>query len=85
MTRFTERADTFGAKFLELLVCNGDDDRIVDTRFGSLDRRDAVFVLRFAHVNPGVVNVSLDVVLLQFADDIDNLGVAQVRAVFLER
>src|SRR3546814_20631101 len=43
----------------------------------------AVFPLGFVGADPRVVDIDLDVVLTQFAHDIDNAGIALVWTVFL--
>jgi len=84
MRGLAESTDACRAEFLKLVVSNGDDYRIIGASVWLLDRRDAVFVLRFGDIDPGVVDLSLDVVFLQFANDVDYLGVAEVRTIFLE-
>lgn len=63
---------------------DGNDDRIVGTRVRVPNRCDAVFALRFGTIDPRVINVGLDVVFLEFVNDVDDLGIAQIGAVFLE-
>ena len=45
---------------------------------------DAVFTRRFLRIDPGVVDIDRYPIVLQFADDIDHPGIAQVGAVFFE-
>ncbi len=45
---------------------------------------EPIFVLGLGAVNPGVIDVDGDVVFAQGGDDVDDAGVAQVGAVFLE-
>ena len=66
-------------------MADGDDDRVVNARLRLLDRGQAVFVLGFRHVHPRVEHVDLAVVAAQGVDDVHHPGIAQVRAVFLER
>lgn len=84
MFRLAERADGLGSHVLELLMRHADDDRVVGAGLRLVDRSEPVFVLGLGHVHPRVVHVGLDVVLAEFLDDVDDAGVAQVRAVFLE-
>ena len=84
MLRLAERADGLGPHVLELLVRHADDDRVVGPLLRRIDRGDAIFVLSFGDVDPGVVHVGADVVVAQLLDDVDDAGVAQVGAVFLE-
>jgi len=79
-----EGADRSRAHGLELLMRHTDDDGVVGALPGRIDGSKAVFVLGFGHIHPGVVYVGLDVVLAQLLDDVDDAGVAQIRAVLLE-
>lgn len=76
--------DILGAEGAELVVGNGEDDAVVGV-YGRLGYRgDAVFVLGLLDADPGVVDVDGDVVVGQFADDVDDTGITQIRAVFLK-
>lgn len=77
-------ADLAGGHGFELIVGNGQNDAIVTGHLGFFDGLDAVFPVGLVRVDPGVVDVNGDVVVLQLADHVDHPGVAQVRAVFLE-
>lgn len=68
-----EGADPGGALRTELLV--GDDE--AGTTLRPLDWRDAVLVLRLHRVDPGIVNVDLDPVLLESGDEANRSSVAQ--------
>ena len=79
-----EGTDGLGAHGLELLMRHTDDDGVVGVLHRRINGGEAVFVLGFGHVHPGVVHVGLDVVVAQLLDDVDDAGVAQVGAVFFE-
>ncbi len=66
------------------MVGDGEDDGVVGASIGLADGSNAVFVLRFFDRDPGVVHIDVAVVVFQFGNDIDDAGVAQVWAVFLE-
>ena len=68
----------------ELVMGHGDDDGIVRTSLGLLHRGNAVLVLGFYGVGPGVEYVGLHVVVGELFDNIDHAGVAQVRAIFFK-
>ena len=77
-------AELGAALVLELLVGDGEDDGAVVTgeRLGL--QVEAIFFAGFMWVGPGVVDVNPGAVVAQFLDEVDNAGVAQVGAVFLE-
>lgn len=79
-----EAADGLGAHVLELPVAHRQHDAVVVPVPGRLDGLDAVFVVGFVRVDPGVVHVHPHVVFRQFLDHVHHPGVAQVRAVLLE-
>src|SRR5690606_34255310 len=79
-----QRAYGLRAHFKELLVRHRHDDRIVGARARRLDGRDAVFVHGLGRIDPGVVDVYIDIVFAQLAHNVDHTRVAQVGAVFLE-
>ncbi len=68
-----------------LIVRDGKDDRVVAVLLERVDQRDAVFVAYLVRVHPRIVYVDVGVVALQFLHEIDDAGVANVRAIFLER
>ena len=84
MLVLAERTDPVRPHGAELLVRHGQDDGVVAARLRLGDRRDAVFMLGLFHVNPRVVYVDGDIVVGELAHDVDDAGVAQIRAVFLE-
>lgn len=67
------------------MVPYGQDDCVVVRCVGLLRQTaQAVFLFGFIQIDPGVIDIYLDVVGLQVFDDVYDLGVAQVRAVFFE-
>ena len=72
------------AELGELGMANGQHDGVVLAGVQIADRRDAVLVLRFGCVDPGVVHVHFGLEVGQLRDDVDHAGVAQIGAVFLE-
>ena len=76
-------AELGGTLVLEVLVGDGEDDGAVVTGLG-LDEVEAVFLMGFLWVGPRVVDVDPGAVVAQFLDEVDDAGVAQVGAVFLE-
>jgi len=67
---------------------DGDDDGIARRLMISVralgQESDSVFLHDFVGIGPGVVDIDHASVVVQFADDIDDPGVPDVRAVFLE-
>ena len=84
MLWLAQGADAFRAHGLELVMRHRQQDGIISALLQRGHRRDAIFVLRFGGVDPGVVHVGADAVVAQLFDDVDDAGVAQVGAVFLE-
>lgn len=69
----------------EFGVRHSKDDSVISARLRVVRQgRDLVFVRGFSNINPRVVDIDLGVVAGEFAHDVDDLGVAQVRATFLE-
>ena len=84
MFGFAVAADILCAHGFELVVTYGQEDGVVGTLLWSCYWGDAVFMFRFCRIDPGVVDIHFNVVLLQFSHHIHHTGVTQVRAVFLE-
>ena len=63
---------------------HGEDDASVGARAGRLHQIKAVFALGFRSVHPRVVDIDLQTEVAQFLDHIDDAGVAQIGAIFLE-
>ena len=82
--RLTEGPNSPAAERLELAVGHGDDYGLVGAGLRGRDRDDAIFAVGRLGVDPGVMDVHLDAIALQFLDYVDDPGVAQVGAVFLE-
>ena len=82
---FTEGTQSGGTHRDEVAMGHGEDDGVVSTLRGQLGQAvDTVYVPSLGAVDPGVVAVDSEAVLAQGLDDVDDAGVAQVRAVFLE-
>ena len=64
---------------------NGNHNRIVRTLLGCRGQLDTVLIVHFVGINPGIMHINLRAVRPQFFDDVSNLGVPHVRAIFLER
>ena len=62
-----------------------DDDDVVCAFLRVAHELDAVLFPDLAGVDPGVVNIDARAVGTQFAHNVDDLGIAHVRAVLLER
>src|SRR6056297_2699392 len=77
-------ADSGVGEFSEFVVGDGQGYGVVGGLFGLGDQVEAVFLSCFLGVGPGVVDVDFEVVVLQRLDDVDDSGVSEVRAVFLE-
>src|SRR6266436_4919361 len=69
----------------ERAVPHGHDDRVVtgDGRLARLEL-ETEFVAGLVPVDPRIPNFDLRLVLLETADEVDDLGIAHVRAVLLE-
>ena len=66
-------------------VGDGEDSCVVVVGGGKLGEAvEVIFVEHLFRVGPGVVDVDLCAILLEFVDDVDHPGVADVGAVFLE-
>ena len=64
---------------------DGEDSCVVVVGGGKLGEAvEVIFVQHFVGVGPGVVDVDLCAILLEFMDDVDHPGVADVGAVLLE-
>ena len=64
---------------------DGEDSCVVVVGGGKLGEAvEVIFVLHLFGIGPRVVDIDLGTVLLEFVDDIDHSGVADVGAVFLE-
>ena len=64
---------------------DGEDSCVVVVGGGKLGEAvEVIFVEHLFRVGPGVVDVDLCAILLEFVDDVDHPGVADVGAVFLE-
>lgn len=74
----------FDAQLAELAVGDGENDGVVGAAFRLPDDLDAVSGLGIGGVDPGIMHVDLGAVAAQFLDEVDDTGVAEVRAVFLE-
>ncbi len=64
---------------------DGHDDRVGARQVVPAPQLDAVLVHRLGRIGLGVVAADLDAVGPEFVDDVDDLAVAQVGAVLLER
>ena len=85
MPRFAKGMDSGGTHLQELGVRHGEDNGVIGAWLGFVrERGDLVLVLRFGDIDPRVVDVDLGVVAGQLAHDVDDFGVAQIRAAFLE-
>ena len=84
MVGFAETANNLGAQFDKLAMAYRENDPVVGVDDGLCDGAYAVFVLCFLAIDPGVVDIDLYVVFAEFANNVYDLGIAQVRAVFLE-
>ena len=79
-----ELANALLAHVLELLVPHGNDHAVIGALLRLTHRGNAVLVLGLFGIHPRVVHIHLNVILLELVDHVDDAGVAQVRAVFLE-
>lgn len=79
-----ELANALLAHVLELLVPYGNDHSMIRAMLRLTHRGNAVLVLGLFGIHPRVVHIHLNVILLELVDHVDDAGVAQVRAVFLE-
>src|SRR6056297_1072975 len=77
-------ADSGVGEFSEFVVGDGEGYGVVGVVGRGFGQVQAVFVSCFFGVGPGVVDVDFEVVVLQRLDDVDDSGVSEVRAVFLE-
>ena len=84
MLGFAQGADGGKAHGFELVVGYGNDDGVIGSSGRLLTGSDAVFVLRFFFIDPGVVHIGLHVEVSQLFDDVHHAGVAQVGAVFFK-
>ena len=65
---------------------DGEDSCVVVVGGGELGEAvEVIFVQHLFGVGPGVVDVDLGTVLLEFVDDVDHSGVVDVGEVLLER
>ena len=85
MFRLAPAADSLDPDITEFVVSDGDDDGVVGAGFRFVDRAKAKGGHRLVTVHVGVEHVHRHVELAQLVDDIDDTGIAQVRAVLLER
>ncbi len=80
-----EATNTLRAHRTKLVMGHGDNNAIIRTFLRLGDNVESVFLLRFLSVHPGIVHIYRCAIRFQLFLDIDNLGVAKIRAVFLER
>ena len=67
------------------MVRNRQHDGVKHARFRLGNHLDTVFAARLLERNPGIVNLHPAAVFTQIIHDVDNAGIAQIRAVLLER
>src|SRR6056297_2433064 len=77
-------ADSGVAEGAEFVVGDGEGYGVVGVVGRGFGQVQAVFVFCFFGVGPGVVDVDFEVVVLERLDDVDDSGVSEVGAVFLE-
>jgi hypothetical protein len=73
-----------GCQFPKLLVAHGDDQAVNGVLGIDFAELNAVFVLDFCSVSPGVTHDDGDAPALQFFDQVGHFAVADVGAVFLK-
>ena len=75
----------FQRQILKLPVRYGQDHRLVVLQTELRHQGNAQFVRGFLRLGPGIVHRNLQTKLLQFLNNVHHAGIAQIRAVFLER
>ena len=69
------------AKFI---MRDRDDNRVIGVLFRASSEIDAIFAFGVLRHHPGIADIDVDAEILQLAHEVDDAGVAQVRAVLLE-
>src|SRR4051812_30264633 len=84
MRLLPQRAQSLRAHLPEFRVRHSDKDAIIRTNLRLGDRREAVLMLGFLSVDPGVEDIDGDMIVGELAHYVHHARVAYVRAVFLE-
>lgn len=85
MLVLAQRSDLVGAQGSKLVVCDGQDYSVVAPGLRRLNQAQSILVLGILVADPRVIDVDRNIIVAQLLQDVDDAGVTQVKAVFLER